>query len=204
MGFFCSKWGIIAVFQRANNETPVMYWMGWRWGCGSTQNSEWWQLSFAEISYTCCTWPGGLFFQVPSCFYPEYCRFVFLCVSYRIIHGVGKPDEVLECIERGVDIFESFFPFQVTERGCALIFNYDYHPDPETTGGFLDCYSFYILCCGKRNSYLGAICIWGLCSWNKCSDHWKNWDSTTTCCFWRRGALLWNLLSKTWGLWMSH
>ncbi|KFW61661.1 Queuine tRNA-ribosyltransferase subunit QTRTD1, partial [Pygoscelis adeliae] len=49
----------------------------------------------------------------------------------RIIHGVGKPDEVLECIERGVDIFESFFPFQVTERGCALVFSYDCHPDPE-------------------------------------------------------------------------
>ncbi|NWU70166.1 QTRT2 ribosyltransferase, partial [Pterocles burchelli] len=49
----------------------------------------------------------------------------------RIIHGVGKPDEVLECIERGVDIFESFFPFQVTERGCALVFSYDCHPEPE-------------------------------------------------------------------------
>ncbi|XP_068815265.1 queuine tRNA-ribosyltransferase accessory subunit 2 isoform X2 [Struthio camelus] len=49
----------------------------------------------------------------------------------RIIHGIGKPDEVLECIERGVDIFESFFPFQVTERGCALSFSYDYDPDPE-------------------------------------------------------------------------
>ncbi|XP_071615708.1 queuine tRNA-ribosyltransferase accessory subunit 2 isoform X1 [Heliangelus exortis] len=51
----------------------------------------------------------------------------------RIIHGVGKPDEVLECIERGVDIFESFFPFQVTERGCALVFSYDCHPDTEAT-----------------------------------------------------------------------
>ncbi|KFO91979.1 Queuine tRNA-ribosyltransferase subunit QTRTD1, partial [Buceros rhinoceros silvestris] len=50
----------------------------------------------------------------------------------RIIHGVGKPDEVLECVDRGVDIFESFFPFQATERGCALVFSYDYHSDPET------------------------------------------------------------------------
>ncbi|KAK2544490.1 Qtrtd1 [Columba livia] len=49
----------------------------------------------------------------------------------RIIHGIGKPDEVLECIERGVDIFESFFPFQVTERGCALVFSYDCHSGPE-------------------------------------------------------------------------
>ncbi|XP_074928213.1 queuine tRNA-ribosyltransferase accessory subunit 2 isoform X7 [Chelonoidis abingdonii] len=49
----------------------------------------------------------------------------------RLIHGIGKPDEVLECIERGVDVFESFFPYQVTERGCALSFSYDYNPDPE-------------------------------------------------------------------------
>ncbi|XP_042708678.2 queuine tRNA-ribosyltransferase accessory subunit 2 isoform X4 [Chrysemys picta bellii] len=49
----------------------------------------------------------------------------------RLIHGIGKPDEVLECIERGVDVFESFFPYQVTERGCALSFSYNYNPDPE-------------------------------------------------------------------------
>ncbi|NWH60563.1 QTRT2 ribosyltransferase, partial [Geococcyx californianus] len=49
----------------------------------------------------------------------------------RIIHGVGEPDDVLECIERGVDIFESFFPFQVTERGCALVFNFDCNQDSE-------------------------------------------------------------------------
>uniref|UniRef100_A0A8D0GBW3 Queuine tRNA-ribosyltransferase accessory subunit 2 n=1 Tax=Sphenodon punctatus TaxID=8508 RepID=A0A8D0GBW3_SPHPU len=49
----------------------------------------------------------------------------------RFIHGISRPDEVLECIESGVDVFESFFPYQVTERGCALFFNYSYHPDPE-------------------------------------------------------------------------
>ncbi|KAM6177399.1 LOW QUALITY PROTEIN: queuine tRNA-ribosyltransferase accessory subunit 2-like [Erethizon dorsatum] len=50
----------------------------------------------------------------------------------RLICGVSWPDEVLECIERGVDIFESFFPYLVTERGCALMFNFDY-PNPEET-----------------------------------------------------------------------
>lgn len=151
----------------------------------------------------CCAWPGGLFLQVPACFCSEYCRFVFVCVSCRIIHGVGKPDEVLECIERGVDIFESCFPFQVTERGCALVFSYNYHPDPEAKGRLFDgCYSLYILYCGKHNSYLGGISVWGLCSWNKCSDHWKNWDSTTTCCFCRQGAGC--EISKTWGFWVSH
>ncbi|XP_061484343.1 queuine tRNA-ribosyltransferase accessory subunit 2 [Rhineura floridana] len=50
----------------------------------------------------------------------------------RLIHGIGRPDEVLEFIERGVDIFESSFPYQVTERGSALSFSYNYKPDPET------------------------------------------------------------------------
>ncbi|XP_078479237.1 queuine tRNA-ribosyltransferase accessory subunit 2, partial [Lampetra planeri] len=49
----------------------------------------------------------------------------------RLLQGVGRPDEVLACVEAGVDLFESFFPFQVTERGCALCFSYDISPDPE-------------------------------------------------------------------------
>ncbi|XP_067848838.1 queuine tRNA-ribosyltransferase accessory subunit 2 isoform X2 [Heptranchias perlo] len=50
----------------------------------------------------------------------------------RLIHGVGKPDEVLECISRGVDLFEGFFPYQVSEQGRALTFNFKYKMDPET------------------------------------------------------------------------
>nr|CBN81971.1 Queuine tRNA-ribosyltransferase subunit qtrtd1 [Dicentrarchus labrax] len=49
----------------------------------------------------------------------------------RLLQGVGRPDEVLECVDAGVDLFESFFPFQVTERGCALCFSFDVSPDPE-------------------------------------------------------------------------
>ncbi|XP_012643015.2 queuine tRNA-ribosyltransferase accessory subunit 2 [Microcebus murinus] len=51
----------------------------------------------------------------------------------RLVSGVSRPDEVLKCIERGVDLFESFFPYQVTERGCALTFSFDYQPNPEET-----------------------------------------------------------------------
>ncbi|KAG8509525.1 Queuine tRNA-ribosyltransferase accessory subunit 2 [Galemys pyrenaicus] len=50
-----------------------------------------------------------------------------------LICGISRPDEVLECIERGVDLFESFFPYQVTERGCALTFSFDYQLNPEET-----------------------------------------------------------------------
>ncbi|XP_051266405.1 queuine tRNA-ribosyltransferase accessory subunit 2 isoform X1 [Dicentrarchus labrax] len=52
----------------------------------------------------------------------------------RLLQGVGRPDEVLECVDAGVDLFESFFPFQVTERGCALCFSFDVSPDPERAG----------------------------------------------------------------------
>lgn len=34
----------------------------------------------------------------------------------------------------GVDLFEAFFPFQVTERGCALCFGFDISADPERAG----------------------------------------------------------------------
>ncbi|XP_063768985.1 queuine tRNA-ribosyltransferase accessory subunit 2 isoform X2 [Eleginops maclovinus] len=49
----------------------------------------------------------------------------------RLLQGVGRPDEVLVCVEAGVDLFEGFFPFQVTERGCALSFSFNISPDPE-------------------------------------------------------------------------
>ncbi len=62
------------------------------------------------------------------------CVCVCLCVTLRLLQGVGRPDEVLACVEAGVDLFESSFPFQVTERGCALCFDFDVSPDPERAG----------------------------------------------------------------------
>ncbi|XP_014037027.2 queuine tRNA-ribosyltransferase accessory subunit 2 isoform X2 [Salmo salar] len=56
----------------------------------------------------------------------------------RLLQGVGRPDEVLACVEAGVDLFESFFPFQVTERGCALIFPFNITTDPEAAVVELD------------------------------------------------------------------
>lgn len=50
----------------------------------------------------------------------------------RLLQGVGRPDEVLACVEAGVDLFEGFFPFQAAERGCALCFSFDITPDPES------------------------------------------------------------------------
>lgn len=55
------------------------------------------------------------------------------CGYAGLICGVSRPDEVLECIERGVDLFESFFPYQVTEWGCALTFTFDCQLNPEET-----------------------------------------------------------------------
>ncbi|XP_023700941.1 queuine tRNA-ribosyltransferase accessory subunit 2 isoform X1 [Paramormyrops kingsleyae] len=50
----------------------------------------------------------------------------------RLLQGVGRPDEVLACVELGVDLFEGFFPFLVTERGCALNFDFNVNCDPES------------------------------------------------------------------------
>ena len=52
----------------------------------------------------------------------------------RLLQGVGRPDEVMAGVEAGTDLFESFFPFQVTERGCALCFNFNISLDPERAG----------------------------------------------------------------------
>lgn len=57
-----------------------------------------------------------------------------VCVTLRLLHGVGRPDEVLACVEAGVDLFESIFPFLATERGCALSFGFDISTDPERAG----------------------------------------------------------------------
>ncbi|KPP67027.1 queuine tRNA-ribosyltransferase subunit QTRTD1-like, partial [Scleropages formosus] len=52
----------------------------------------------------------------------------------RLVLGVGRPDQVLSCVEGGVDLFEGFFPFVATERGCALCFRFAMEPDPESAG----------------------------------------------------------------------
>ncbi|XP_072567502.1 queuine tRNA-ribosyltransferase accessory subunit 2 isoform X4 [Paramormyrops kingsleyae] len=61
----------------------------------------------------------------------------------RLLQGVGRPDEVLACVELGVDLFEGFFPFLVTERGCALNFDFNVNCDPESKGGEWSCREAY-------------------------------------------------------------
>ncbi|XP_077410300.1 queuine tRNA-ribosyltransferase accessory subunit 2 [Vanacampus margaritifer] len=50
----------------------------------------------------------------------------------RLVQGVGRPDQVLACVEAGVDLFEGFFPFLATERGCALRIRFDAAANPES------------------------------------------------------------------------
>ncbi|WAR31090.1 QTRT2-like protein [Mya arenaria] len=49
----------------------------------------------------------------------------------RVMHGVWRPDRVLEAVEMGVDIFDSSYPYVLTERSHALVFNFQYKPNPE-------------------------------------------------------------------------
>lgn len=89
------------------------------------------------------------------CLYISALHCECFCVTLRLLQGVGRPDEVLACVEAGMDLFESFFPFQVTERGCALFFSFDISQDPERAGsappaGVVNsfvrtfCFEFYI------------------------------------------------------------
>ncbi|CAH1787154.1 unnamed protein product [Owenia fusiformis] len=45
----------------------------------------------------------------------------------RIMHQVWPPHLVLEALEAGIDIFDSSFPYIVTERNAALIFDFKYN-----------------------------------------------------------------------------
>lgn len=56
----------------------------------------------------------------------------------RVMHGVWRPDKVLEGIQIGIDIFDSSYPYVVTERGCALVFDYQYVRCEEEQNGSMD------------------------------------------------------------------
>ena len=75
-------------------------------------------------------------------------------------HGVEEKGEeekqpVMHVSHKGVDLFESFFPYQVTERGCALTFSFDYQPNPEET-----CRSFEVNLCVTLKFFLFPISFW--------------------------------------------
>ncbi|XP_071947810.1 queuine tRNA-ribosyltransferase accessory subunit 2-like [Antedon mediterranea] len=40
----------------------------------------------------------------------------------RLVNGIGRPDDIINAVEAGIDIFDSSFPYEVTERGCAFAF----------------------------------------------------------------------------------
>ncbi|XP_046577462.1 queuine tRNA-ribosyltransferase accessory subunit 2-like isoform X1 [Haliotis rubra] len=54
----------------------------------------------------------------------------------RLMQSIWPPDEVLHAVQRGIDVFDSCYPYTVTERGGALIFQYDHHQPvhPESAG----------------------------------------------------------------------
>lgn len=41
----------------------------------------------------------------------------------RYVMGVGKPDQILECVERGIDIFDSIYPQKNGRHGKLFTFN---------------------------------------------------------------------------------
>lgn len=43
----------------------------------------------------------------------------------RLLPGAHKPDDILQALEMGIDVFDSSYPYEVTQRGCALVFPFD-------------------------------------------------------------------------------
>ncbi|XP_052224622.1 queuine tRNA-ribosyltransferase accessory subunit 2-like [Dreissena polymorpha] len=63
----------------------------------------------------------------------------------RVMHAVWRPDAVLQAVQLGVDIFDSSYPYIITERGLALVLDYNYNTplderptQRETTGPTID------------------------------------------------------------------
>jgi len=44
----------------------------------------------------------------------------------RVLPGVYRPDVVLAAVQQGIDIFDTSYPYVVTERGGALVFKYSF------------------------------------------------------------------------------
>ncbi|KAK7495803.1 hypothetical protein BaRGS_00013023 [Batillaria attramentaria] len=45
----------------------------------------------------------------------------------RMMLGVWRPDSVLQAVSAGIDIFDSSYAYSVSEKGRALVFDFDYH-----------------------------------------------------------------------------
>lgn len=58
----------------------------------------------------------------------KICKKIMECIpddKPRLMQNVWRPDKVLHGIEIGIDIFDSSYPYIVTEKGSALVFTYD-------------------------------------------------------------------------------
>lgn len=50
----------------------------------------------------------------------------------RLISGVGSPEEILRCVDAGVDLFSTDYPFALAMNGCAMTFDIDPGTDSST------------------------------------------------------------------------
>ncbi|XP_048774159.2 queuine tRNA-ribosyltransferase accessory subunit 2-like isoform X2 [Ostrea edulis] len=64
----------------------------------------------------------------------DLCKIVFENLPKgkpRLMHAVWSPDQVVMAMELGIDIFDSCYPWLVTERGGALVFSFDFDKTPQ-------------------------------------------------------------------------
>ncbi|XP_065648085.1 queuine tRNA-ribosyltransferase accessory subunit 2 isoform X1 [Hydra vulgaris] len=62
---------------------------------------------------------------------PNYKELLHFCTNFlpkdkvKFMFGILTPDEVINAIELGVDVFDSVIAYDCTDRGCALSFKYN-------------------------------------------------------------------------------
>ncbi|XP_071152396.1 queuine tRNA-ribosyltransferase accessory subunit 2-like [Mytilus edulis] len=68
----------------------------------------------------------------------EICQKTMECLPEnkpRLMQNAWRPDKVMEGIALGIDMFDSSYPYIVTERGCGLVFKFNVCASPEEQEG---------------------------------------------------------------------
>ncbi|OGQ04410.1 MAG: tRNA guanosine(34) transglycosylase Tgt [Deltaproteobacteria bacterium RIFCSPLOWO2_12_FULL_44_12] len=78
----------------------------------------------------------------------DFCTNILPQDKPRYLMGVGKPHDLIECIDRGIDMFDCILPTRAarhgtiyTTRGVVTVCNAEYREDPRPLDENCDCYT---------------------------------------------------------------
>jgi queuine tRNA-ribosyltransferase len=82
----------------------------------------------------------------------------------RYLMGVGEPEDILEAVERGIDMFDCVAPTRIARNGTVItfegklnLFNAKYRSDPKPIEKSCDCYS----CRNYSRAYIRHLLVAG-------------------------------------------